>query len=173
MLANISNFDDITQYLSILNGSLLADIIVLLIVYYTPYFDSKYLMKWYEDFRLSAIIADVLILVIGIILARYFYYTVFSKYSHIKFIGLVVLIQVIHDMLFYLFFSSLPVGANAMFDLFKKYAAEVNAGAILGDSFMIIIATIASMYFATLGKHTNVISLIVMLYTLPYILYTK
>lgn len=172
-LADISNFNKLSDYLPILNGSLFADLLVLLIVYYTPYFNSKYLMRWYENYRLSAVIADVLILVIGIIIARYLYKYFFDTFSVIKFTGLVVIIQIIHDVLFYLFFNSLPQGKNNMMDLFKDYAKEVSGGAIAGDSFMIIIATLASMYFANTNTNTNIISLIVMVYLVPYILYTR
>lgn len=172
-LADISNFNKISDYLPILNGSLYADLLVLIIVYYTPYFNSKYLMKWYEEYRLSAVIADVLILVIGIIISRYLYSYFFESFSVIKFTGLVVCIQIIHDILFYLFFNSLPQGKNKMMDLFKDYAKEVNASAIAGDSFMIIIATLSSMYFASGSQNMNIISLIVMVYLLPYILYTR
>lgn len=172
-LSDISNFNKLSDYLPIFNGALLADIIVLLIVYYTPYFNSKFLMRWYEKYRLSAIIADVLILVIGIIIARYIYKYLFNSFSVIKFTSLVVIIQIIHDILFYLFFSSLPAGKNKMMDLFKDYAKEVNAGAIAGDSFMIIIATIASMFFAGLNQNANIIISIVFTYLIPYILYTR
>lgn len=172
-LKDISRFNHLDDYLPIVNGCILADLIVLFIVYYTPYFNSKHLMRWYETYRLSAVLADVLILVIGIIIARYLYSYFFEKFSVMKFIGLVVVIQVIHDVLFYLFFNSLPRGTNLMMDLFKDYAKEVNVGAIAGDSFMIIIATLFSMYFASGSKNFNIILFIVLLYLVPYILYTK
>lgn len=172
-LKNISNFNNISDYLPILNGALFADIIVLLIVYYTPYFNSKYLMKWYEDYRLSAIIADVLILVIGIILTRYLYYKLFDKFNIFKFLILLVGIQIIHDILFYGIFSIIPRGTNKMMDLFKDYSKEVSGGAIAGDSFMIIIAALASMYFKGLNVNNNIILLVTLTYLIPYILYTK
>lgn len=172
-LQDISNFNKISDYIPIFNGALLADIIVLYIVYYTSYFNSKYLMKWYETYRLSAIIADVFILIIGIIIARYIYYYIFNIFSVIKFTGLVVVIQIIHDILFYLFFKSIPRGTNLMFDMFKDYAKEVNSGAIIGDSFMIIIATLASMLFANISLNSNIIWSICLIYLIPYILYTR
>lgn len=173
MLKDISIFNKLSDYLPILNGALLADIVVLFIVYYTPYFNSKFLMRWYEKYRLSAVIADVLILVIGLILARYLYYYFFKTFSVLKFTSLVVIIQVIHDILFYLFFASLPKGANLMMDLFKDYAKEVKAGAIAGDSFMIIIACLLAMFFAGFNTNTNIITSIVLIYLIPYILYTR
>ena len=76
-MKSIDKFSNTSDYLPILNGAIIADLIVLFIVYYTPYFNSFFLKKWYESYRLSAVIADVLILVIGIILARF----IFSRFN--------------------------------------------------------------------------------------------
>lgn len=173
MLSNIKNFNKLSDYLPILNGSIVADLIVLFIVYYTRYFNSRELMKWYETYRLSAVIADVLILVIGIVLARAVFTYFNLSWNIWKFIAVVLSIQVIHDYLFYMMFQSIPRGTNHMFDLFKDYAKEVGVGAILGDSFMIAIAVLLSSYFAGFSLHTNILLLICSVYCIPYILYTK
>ena len=68
---NISNFSNVYDYLPILNGSLIADLIILFLAF-NGVFKSFYLKKWYKKYQLSAVLADVLILVIGIILARFF-----------------------------------------------------------------------------------------------------
>ena len=39
----LHNFYNTNSYLPILNGSILADLVILFIVYYTPYFDSFFL----------------------------------------------------------------------------------------------------------------------------------
>lgn len=161
------------QLLPIINGSLFADILILLIVYYTPYFNSKFLMKWYESYRLSAIIADVFILIIGLIIAHSIYYKIFNKFTVFRFLLLLVVIQVIHDILFYIFFMKLPRGTNKMLDLFKDYAKEVGANAILGDTFMIIVAGLTSILFSLYSVNYNIIALIMMIYIIPFILYTK
>lgn len=170
---DISNFNKLSDYLPILNGAILADILVLLIVYYTPYFDSRKLMDWYESYRFGAIIADVLILVIGVILTRLVFSVYGLKWNIWKFLLILVGIQVVHDILFYGLFSIIPRGTNKMMDLFKSYAKEVGVGAILGDSFMIVVAALAAMYFAKLSLNSNIILLISLVYVLPYILYTK
>ena len=104
-MSSFSNFYEISHFLPILNGSILADIIVLFILYYTPYFESKELKSWYEKYRLSAVIADVLILVIGILITK-FIFTFFGLTFHIiTFIIILLFVQVIHDVLFS--FSSL------------------------------------------------------------------
>jgi hypothetical protein len=170
---SIDDFNNTSHYLPILNASILADIIVLIIVYYTPFFNSKFLMKYYEEYRLGAIIADVLILVIGMIIARYHYKTFFNEFSILNFLVLALVIQIIHDILFFLFFSSVPVGKNKFLDIFKKYAKEVSWGAILGDSFMIILTVLFSVYFSKQSYNYNIILLTVLVYLIPYVLYTR
>ena len=169
MFKDISNFTNVNDYLPILNGSLNADLIIIFLLYH-GIFKSKLLGKWYKKYQLSAVLADVLILVIGIILARFFYKYLFDSFNIWKFTGLAVVIQIIHDILFYLFFKSVPTGYNAMLDFFKEYAREVGVGAILGDSFMMIIACLLSSYFATYSLNGNLIILIISLYFIPYMI---
>ena len=166
---NISNFNNVSDYLPILNGSIGSDLIIIFLLY-NGFFNSIYLKKWYKKYQLSAVIADVLILVIGIIIARYLYKYFFGAFSIWKFTGLAVSIQIIHDILFYLFFSSVPRGYNAMLDFFKDYAVEVGGGAILGDSFMMMLACLLSSHFATYSLNSNIIILIVLTYFIPYMI---
>lgn len=166
---DISNFTNVNDYLPILNGCINADLIIILLVFH-GFFKSNYLKKWYKKYQLSAVLADVLILFIGIILARFFYKYLFRSFSIWKFTGLALCIQIIHDILFYLFFSSVPQGYNAMLDFFKMYATEVGVGAIIGDSFMMILACLLSSHFATYSVNYNVIVLVISLYFFPYMI---
>ena len=50
----------------------------------------------------------------------------------------------------------------------KDYAVEVGGGAILGDSFMMILACLLSSYFAVYSLNTNIIILILSVYFIPY-----
>ena len=169
MFQDISQFTKISDYLPIINGCLVADLVIILLVF-NNIFHSIYLEKWYTEFQLNAVIADVLILVIGIILARFLYQYVFPKenFSIIKFTTLALIIQIIHDFLFYWFFQHVPPKYNYMLDFFKKYAQEVGIKAILGDSFMMIVACFASSYFASLSNNANVIIMVIALYLMPY-----
>jgi uncharacterized protein YacL len=169
LFKDISNFNSVNDYLPILNGCITSDLIILFLVF-NGVFKSFYLKKWYKKYQLSAVLADVLILVIGIILARFFYKYFFDTFSIWKFTFLAVCIQIIHDILFYLFFKSLPLGYNAMLDFFKDYAKEVGSGAILGDSFMMILACLFSSYFATYTLNINIIILVITVYFIPYMI---
>ena len=169
MFQDISNFDNVNNYLPILNGCICSDIIIIFLLY-NGFFNSIFLKKWYKKYQLSAFIADVLILVIGIIITRYLYKYFFVSFNIWKFTGLALIIQIIHDILFYLFFASVPRGYNEMLDFFKDYAKEVGTGAILGDSFMMIIACLLSSFFATYSLNTNIIILIIATYFIPYLI---
>jgi hypothetical protein len=169
MFKDISNFNNVNDYLPILNGCINADLIIIFLVFHNI-FKSNYLKKWYHKYQLSAVIADVLILVIGIILSRFFYKFFFDSFNIWKFTALAVCIQIIHDILFYWLFSSLPYGYNEMLDFFKEYAKEVGVGAILGDSFMMILSCLLSAHFATYSLNANIILLIVSVYFFPYMI---
>lgn len=169
LFKDISNFNNVNDYLPILNGCINADLIIIFLVFHNI-FKSNYLKKWYNKYQLSAVIADVLILVIGIILSRFFYKFFFTSFNIWKFTALAVCIQIIHDILFYLLFSSLPYGYNTMLDFFKEYAKEVGVGAILGDSFMMVLSCLLSSYFANYSLNANIILLIVSVYFFPYLI---
>jgi uncharacterized protein YacL len=166
---DISNFNNVSDYLPILNGCINADLIIIFLLYH-GIFNSYYLKKWYKKYQLSAVIADVLILVIGIIIARYLYKYFFGAFNIWKFTGLAVIIQIVHDFLFYWFFKTIPRGYNSMLDFFKDYANEVGVGAILGDSFMMILSCLLSSHFATYSLNSNIIMLIVFVYFVPYMI---
>lgn len=169
LFKDISNFSNTSDYLPILNGSINSDLIIIFLLYH-GIINSFYLKKWYKKYQLSAVIADVLILVIGIIIARYLYKFLFNGFNIWKFTGLAVIIQIIHDILFYLLFKSVPKGYNQMLDFFKDYAQEVGSGAIVGDSIMMIIACLLSSNFAIYSLNTNIIILIVSVYFIPYMI---
>nr|QFG74612.1 MAG: hypothetical protein [Megaviridae environmental sample] len=175
MLKDISNFDNLSDYHGIFNAALLADIIIIFLLYYTKVFGAPETLKeWYEKYRLSAVIADVFILIIGMILGRIFYKKLFNKWNFIKFSLLILVIQIIHDLLFYfLIIKPISPDTNNMLSLFKRYADEVSYGAVLGDSFMMFITVLFSSIFANLSTNHNIILSVILMYILPYILYTK
>ncbi len=170
MLKNIADFNQIHDYLPILNAVLITDLFVILLSN-MGVIQSSVLRKWYAQYNLSAVMADVFIIVLVFILARFIYGYLFDKFSILKFIGLAVLLQVIHDVLFYLLFSNVPRGVNKMLDTFKDYAKEASYKAILSDSGMIIMSCLLAYYLVNQNTNTNIIVLISCLYVLPYLLY--
>ena len=170
MLKNIADFNNINDYLPLFNAVLITDLFVIFLLN-TRVIKSQVLKKWYSQFNLSAVIADVLIILIGLIITRAIYYYIFKSFSIIKFIILAVIIQITHDILFYGLFSSLPRGFNKMIDIFKDYGNEVSYKAILADSGMMIMSCLVAYYLVNKSTNTNIIVLISFLYLLPYLLY--
>ena len=170
MLKNIADFNNISDYLPLFNSVLITDLFVILLLN-TSVIKSTVLRKWYSQYNLSAVIADVLIILIGLIITRAIYYYVFDSFLIVKFIILAVIVQIAHDILFYVFFSSIPRGVNKMIDTFKDYATDVSYKAILADSGMMIMSCLIASYLANKNTNTNIIVLISFLYLLPYLLY--
>jgi len=170
-LANISRFNNVQDYLPIVSAVLLVDLFVLFLSN-SGFIKSTVLKQWYKLFGLSAVFADILIIILGIILARYLYPLLFSSYSLATFILLALFIQVVHDILFYLFFYFLvPRGTNKMLDVFSSYAREVGLYAIISDSAMMISSCILASLFASVSLNTNIILFFFIFYLVPYTLY--
>lgn len=167
---NIANYNNTKDYLPLFNGILITDLFVISLLN-MKIIDSNVLRKWYQKYNLSAVIADVLIIFIGLIVARYFYFYIFDKFSILNFVLLAVCIQVIHDLLFYLFFTIVPKGTNQMLDTFKEYKDEASYRAIFADSGMMIMSSLIASFLAGIDLNTNIVALIMFMYLLPYSIY--
>lgn len=170
MFKNIANFSNTKDYLPLLNGVIITDLFVILLSN-MKVINSKVLIKWYSSYNLSAVIADVLIILIGLIITRAVYYYIFDSFSIIKFVLLAIVVQITHDILFYFLFKNVPRGMNRMLDTFKDYAGEVSYKAILADSGMMVMAALIASYLAGESLNKNIIILIIIIYLLPYLLY--
>lgn len=125
---------------------------------------------WYQKFGIVAVLSDCLVIVLGVMIAQF----ISPSASVTTLAGLSVLVQVIHDYLFYvLVILGIPRGHNSMIDLFKNYSAEGGYKIILADSAMIASTVFLGDYLTTLNRNT--VSFIGLLgaYSLTYILYTK
>ena len=166
---DISNFNNIKDFLPILSGCLLAEIIIIIMAF--TFFKGSKLRSWYNNIGLSAVIIDILILIIGFIITRFLYNKIFSEFNIIKFLLLALVVQIIHDILFYyLIVKPMPKGVNKIFDLFKEYGDEVSGGAIIGDSFMMIISVLFASLFASANTNTNIILVVFSVYLIPYLI---
>ena len=168
---NISNFNNINDYLPIVISALIVDMFVLSRIVF-GYIKIKSLNDWYNKFGFLAVVADVLSIVIGIIIARFLYPIFFLNYSLILFIILTCFIQIIHDISFAYIFNKVPRNVSRILDVFKDYGKEVGFTIIVADSLMIIGTILLGSIFASLNINIQIIVLIVSLYILPYLLYS-
>lgn len=173
----ISNFDNHSDYWYILPAILYIDLIVIIISRYFPNVFGKALNVWYNKFGLGAVIADVFIIAIGFMIARWIYTRFLSKSygtNQILFIAVLVGVQFIHDLLFYFgLIKPIPRGANQMMDVFKDYAESGGAKILFADAGMMI----GSAFFASMLKNSSAgfyeFFTIGTIYLLPYFLEHK
>jgi len=167
------NYTNKFEYVPIITANIYADLFIIFMTFSRIYYKSPSLEGWYKKYRLSAMIADILIGVLYILLGRYLVYTSKIKIGLTAFAGLCVVIQLIFDFLFFILFTVIPRGSNDMLDYFKGYSKEVGAYALLGDSFLVIFAVVLSAFLNTRSFDTNIILLIVSIYLAPYFIYMK
>jgi hypothetical protein len=132
----------------------------------------KSLNAWYNQFGVLAVLADVLSIAIGIIIARFLYPFFFKQYALFAFLALTVAVQMTHDILFAQLVNIIPRKASAIIDVFKDYATEVGAQILLADASMMIGTILLASYLASFSLNTQIIVLIVSAYILPYLLYS-
>ena len=168
-LKRLSNYKNVSNLPYIIFGALIVDLIVLAMTKMSLLGNS--LKVWYDNFGLSAVLADTLILVLGVIIAQYIYTEYFVKSNPVVFLVILAAVQLIHDVLFYqLAILGTPKGQNKVMDLFKTYAKEMKGGILLGDLIMIYgtvgIAVVASDLNQPLFNFLSVLAV----YVVPYII---
>jgi hypothetical protein len=162
------------RLLDIFVSNLCADFLIICVGFYSGLVSSRSnLLVWYTKYGLSAIIMDTLIGVIYMVGA----YEIVQRISSSDLVtfGLISIgLQWLGDLLFYVFFSLVPTRKNAIIDLFKDYAKEARLGALLGDTFLVIVAVLLSSLFNEIQNERYVVYvLIVVSYLLPYVVHTR
>jgi len=167
------NFSDKFEYIPILTANIYADLFIIFLTFSGIFYKSATLTSWYKKYRLSAMMADILIGVLYILLGRYVVSYFKLDIGLTSFAAICVGIQVIFDFLFYFFFSAVPYRSNDMLDFFKEYAKETKVDAVFGDSVLVIFAVILSALLNTQGVDFNIVALIASLYLVPYFIYMR
>lgn len=176
MFADISN-PTVSVFGPLVVAVIVIDLVVLFLIRYFPDFFGKNINVWYNEFGLNAVIADVLSIVLGFLIAQVLYTSV--VFPHIGwslpvFIALLLAIQVTHDMLFYKgVIQPIPAGHNGMIDVFKSYAVEGQGRIFVADAAMM---TGSAFLASALVGLPTVVTLFVgslAVYAIPYILTTR
>jgi hypothetical protein len=132
---------------------------------------TKALGEWYREFGLAAVGSDILIIVLGIALAKF----LVPMATGWSLVGVAVLIQVIHDVLFYVgVIRGIPAGHNRIIDLFKRYASEGGWKIILADAGMVTASVLLMEWMSNTITDDQIAFLgLLAVYSLLYIIYTK
>lgn len=173
---NISNYEEGFDLWLILAAILLIDVIVIIIARFTGLFGTM-INVWYDKFGLNAVLADVLIIFLAFMLGRWIY----TKYLKPRygwdgwiFTGLMIVIQIVHDLLFYVgVIRPIDKGANDMVDVFKDYAEQGSWKILIADAGMIIGSTAVAMAYKTTSMPVIAGITAVAAYSVPYLLATK
>ena len=174
---DISEYEEVKDWIYLIVGVLIVEVFVIFLTRFYPDLLGKSLNIWYNRFKLSAVLADVLIILIGFGIARYVYsewiYPT-KDWNPVYFTGTAVGVQIVHDILFYFgVIRPLPQGSNAMMDVFKAYAESGGAKIIAADSAMMIGSSVLAMLLKAAQPHVVVAVTLVTAYILPYILETR
>ena len=154
--------------LSILSSVVWVDFFTMLASKYIPMGNS--LNKWYEQFGIVAVASDCLIIVLGILLTK----LLFPSASGWNLVLFAVVIQLVHDILFYFFIvRPLPTGTNKIIDLFKEYGNENGWKILPFDSLMIASTVLLSDVLEEYSVQEQSFVGLLGTYALTYILYTK
>tara|TARA_B100002019_G_C21044190_1_gene485945 strand:- start:108 stop:704 length:597 start_codon:yes stop_codon:yes gene_type:complete len=175
-LKPVVNYDNNFEYLPLVTSNLYADLLIILITFTGVLGTGKsweVLSIWYKKYRLSAMMADVLIGVLYLMAARYIVFKNNLELDLFEFGVLAVVIQIILDYLFFLFFTSIPDKQNDMLDLFKDWAKHAGIDALWGDSILVLVGVVLSSYLNKQDFNTNIFYLIFGLYLTPYIIHMK
>jgi hypothetical protein len=173
-MTSLTAWNDTSSWPLLILAILVVDVIVLFITRYFPQIMGRPLNTWYDRFGLLAVISDVFIIAIGFAMARWVYSTWFSGQGLLTFLGILVAVQAVHDILFYLgVILPLPRGVNAMMDVFKDYAASGGAKIIAGDAGLMLGSAAVFLGLEQLSVPMQWFVGLLTVYTLPYILYTR
>ena len=156
------------QILPLVVAVLWVDLIVIFLSLYGVL--GKTIREWYAKFGPVAVLSDCLIIILVIMLANFLYPTA----STLELILLALILQVVHDGLFYvLVIQQVPEGQNGIIDLFKKYAAEGSYRILIADALMVLASILGHDILET--QSTEITSFLGFFagYALSYSIYTK
>jgi len=171
MLTDIRNMYDIRWWLPIVTAACIVDTVGLFVWRYTADADGP-VNTWYDEYGITAYIADITSMVIGIMLTQIVVTAMGGPWSPFLFCVVAVVIQMIHDIVFgNVIVPAIPTGHNTIIDLMKRYATMQGAGyVLLVDAIYMILTALIAMSITTKQAWPL---LIVTLYVTTYILYTK
>ena len=169
-------------FLHFLTAAVVIELFMLYLFRFTKSpFTGISINRWYDNLGWTAVILDILSVLIGFYIAKFIYeYLVKEKYINtdyefMKYLGLVLLVQIIHDFSFYFFvIKPYPNNKNRVMDELKLYSEKVKTSAVIGDSFMYLIGTpLLYLFIQKNNINTNTFISIVCFYLIGYLIHQK
>jgi hypothetical protein len=155
--------------LSYLSAVVWVDFFVILYSKYFP-LGGNSLSKWYDQYGIVGVTSDCLSIVLGILLAK----ILFPSASGWNLVLFAVIIQLIHDIVFYLLvIQPLPTGTNKIIDLFKEYGSENGWKILPFDSFMVASTVLLADVLEEHSFNVQAFTGLLGQYALIYVVYTR
>jgi hypothetical protein len=166
---DVTTINNFSGYLPLLNSCLLAELLIFIMVY-SSVINSFHLKKWYQTYKLSALIVDVFVLLFFLVKTVSFYKYFFSSFNILYFIVLSICIQIFNEIWFYLLIINIPYGYNNLIDYFKNYAKELRLMSHVGYGVMMIIVSLLSSHISLYSYNINIIIFIITTYLLSILI---
>ena len=173
-LSDIGDYRNIDDIYTIVNSSLFT-LTLSLLATRIGNLGGYSLNTYFDLFGIEGVVSTTMLMAIIFQLARYFYTVLYAKadksWSPFVFICAVIVVQILHDVLFYYgAINLLPAGKNEMIDVLKQYAKENSAAAIGGHSALMLVTALIAMIINDMDIVLKFVLFGVVLYGLPYIL---
>jgi hypothetical protein len=173
-LSDIGDYRNIDDIYTIVNSSLFT-LTLSLLATRIGNLGGYSLNTYFDLFGIEGVVSTTMLMAIIFQVARYFYTVLYAKadksWSPFVFICAVIVVQILHDVLFYYgAINLLPAGKNEIIDVLKQYAKENSAAAIGGHSALMLVTALVAMMINDMDIVLKIVMFGIVLYALPYIL---
>ena len=141
---------------------------------------GKAINRWYTNLGWSAVLLDILPVLIGFYISKFIYLyllnnNIISKDNELlKFLGIVLLVQITHDFSFYfLIIKNAKKGISKVMDEFIHYANSIKTGAVIGDSLMYLMGVPLLFLIYKNSNDINIFIILCCLYLIGYFVYER
>ena len=166
---DITTLNSISDYLPLLNGCLLVEI-GMLFLFYKKLLNQYHIKKWFQTFKLTALLLDVFILLIFIVKTIYIYKYFFNRFMIINFTALAIVFQVLNEVFFHFLVFVIPYNYNILVNYFKEYAKELGLLSHIGYSIMMVFVALLSSHISLYSFNINIIIFIFSTYVLAILI---
>ena len=164
-------------FIHFLTATLLIELFILIRFRFTHV--AKPINDWYNNLRWTAVMLDIVSIIIGFYIAKFICEYLMknnyinNNYEFFKYLGILLLVQIIHDFVFYfLVIKPYPKYKNKVIDEFKEYANHYRVKAVVADSLIYIAATpLLYISLHNMDMNKNIFTSLVAFYLIGYTLH--
>ena len=172
MFKNISDYNNVNDYLPIFIASIIIYIIGIIIIYLSNKEKNEKLKEFYERFNIGVIVSDILLIVISIIRARFIYTYFFTEYNLLYFLLTSVGIQLFYNVVLVDLYNLIPNNNSLFIDILKNKEGKIIRLPFIITSILTNIAGILiASFLAASDLNSNITLSISLLISLPYLIF--